>query len=104
MSATYTFEAVLWEHDGPAAWHFVTLPAEYADEIAAAQEGRATGFGSVRVEAAIGGTRWATSLFPDTGRGSYVLPVKKAVRTAENLGAGSTAKVTLVVPAPEPGG
>lgn len=43
------------------------------------------GFGSVRVEATVGGTTWRTSVFPDSRGGSYVLPVKRAVREAEDL-------------------
>jgi hypothetical protein len=58
---------------------------------------RLSGFGSVRVEALIGATRWTTSLFPDARRGTYLLPVKKAVRKVEGLVDGSTARVHLVV-------
>ena len=29
----YRFRAELWVHTGEAAWHFVTLPVEIADEI-----------------------------------------------------------------------
>ena len=39
--------------------------------------------------------RWDTSIFPDTGRRSFVLPVKKAVRAAEDLDDGVTAQVVL---------
>ena len=67
------------------------------DEIDARFGHRAGGFGSVRVEATIGATTWQTSIFPDTRRRTYVLPVKKAVRAAEGLADGSSADVTLVV-------
>ena len=36
-----------------------------------------------------------TSIFPDSARGSYVLPIKRAVRTAEALDAGDIATVTV---------
>jgi hypothetical protein len=29
----FRFRAKLWLHTGSAAWHFVTVPAEIADEI-----------------------------------------------------------------------
>ena len=67
-----TFAATLWIYDGPAAWHFVSLPTDVADEIADREADRSTAFGSVRVEARIGETTWATSLFPDTKSGTYV--------------------------------
>ncbi|MFP5290201.1 MAG: DUF1905 domain-containing protein, partial [Actinomycetes bacterium] len=41
------------------------------------------------------GSEWATSVFPDSKMGCYLLPVKKAVRQAEGLAAGSTARVQL---------
>ena len=93
----FSFTAEVWEHEGPAAWHFVSLPEAVADEIEAVFGHRAGGFGSLRVEVTIGRTQWSTSLFPDRKRGTYVLPLKKAVRVAELLVAGSPATVSLVV-------
>lgn len=95
MTSTFSFPATLWEHEGPGAWHFVSLPHDVTDEIAEMSRGRTGGFGSVRVEVTIGHSRWRTSLFPDSRRGTYVLPVKKAVRTAETLADGSHAAVRL---------
>lgn len=94
---SYAFEAEVWEHDGPGGWHFVSLPEDLADEVEATWGGQAAGFGSIKVDVAIGATRWSTSLFPDTRRQTYVLPVKKAVRKAENLVDGSRAHVEVAV-------
>jgi Domain of unknown function (DUF1905) len=93
------FDAALWrwQGEGPAAWYFLTLPDEAAAEVKLATLGMRRGFGSVKVEAAIGGSRWSTSLFPDTRTGSYLLPVKVAVRRAEGLDAGSVARVSLTL-------
>ncbi len=93
----YSFVAKVWEHDGPGAWHFVSLPEEQADEIEAGVAPPGRGFGSVRVEVRIGSTRWSTSIFPDRKRGTYVLPVKRSVRLSEHLAAGDEAHVDLVV-------
>lgn len=97
---TAAFTAPLWEHDGPAAWFFVTLPHDLSDAIDEATSpvlaGRA-GFGSVRVEVTIGGTTWRTSVFPDSRRRAYVLPVKRAVRAAEGLADGDPVGVGLTV-------
>ena len=99
----FAFEAEVWQHDGPGAWHFLSLPDPVADEIDDRWGRQAGGFGSVKVDVTIGATRWSTSLFPDSRRRTYVLPVKKAVRTAEDLGDGSLARVELVVRAAAPG-
>ena len=91
----FDFEADLWLHEGDAAWHFVTVPAEVSDDIEAQTSGQRRGFGSVRVRATLGATRWTTSVFPDTKRGAYLLPVKRDVRTREGLSAGHRVRVVL---------
>jgi hypothetical protein len=93
----FEFDATVWEHNNTGAWHFVSLPEPDADDIEEMFGHSAAGFGSIRVDVTIGSTRWQTSIFPDTKRGTYVLPVKKAVRAAEDLVAGSTARVVLEV-------
>ena len=90
-----TFTAELWQWDGGAAWHFVSLPEPVADDLAEIFDGRERGFGSIRVEVTIGASTWRTSVFPDSKRGTYVLPVKKSVRVAEAIGPGAVVAVTL---------
>jgi hypothetical protein len=91
----YAFRAELWQYDGPGAWYFINLPPDVADDIRAKFGPQAAGFGSIKVEAVVGSTRWSTSLFPDKTRGTYLLPIKKAVRVAENLDAGDLATINL---------
>jgi hypothetical protein len=93
--STYRFRSVLWLHTGEAAWHFITLPTDVADEIDDLTAGARRGFGSVRVTATIGSTTWDTSIFPDTSAESFVLPVKKQVRVREDVREGETVEVAL---------
>ncbi len=93
----HRFEAELWRWDGNAAWHFVTVPQDLSDDIDARSGPVRAGFGSVRVRVTIGGSTWATSVFPDKKRGAYLLQVKRAVRRAEGLDAGDRAQVALEV-------
>lgn len=90
------FEAELWEHDGPGAWCFVTVPEEPSEDVRLSGAMPA-GFGSYRVEVTVGSTTWRTSVFPDNASGGFVLPVKKAVRRAENLVVGDPVAVSLDV-------
>ena len=90
---SYRFRSRLWLHSGQAAWHFVTLPHDVSDEIDELTAGNRRGFGSERVHVEIGKTTWRTSIFPDTKAESYVLPVKQAVRSAEQLAAGDELEV-----------
>ena len=94
MEAIYEFSGALWEYGGENTWVFITLPVEQADELADLVP-RRSGFGSVRVQVQIGGTEWATSLFPDKSLRSYVLPVKRSVRDREQLAIGDVAEVTV---------
>ena len=100
MPGSYTFTAPLWrwaareESTDSGAWCFVTLPLDVADEVRE-RSGEPRGFGSVRVHAEVAGTRWDTSVFPDATSGSFVLPVKKAVRLAAEVGEGDDLTVTL---------
>ncbi|GIH61639.1 DUF1905 domain-containing protein [Microbispora siamensis] len=91
------FEAELWQWDARRAdtWTFVSLPAEASEEIRDLAGGLRRGFGSLRVRVMLGGSTWKTSIFPDSARGVYVLPVKRAVRTAEALHIGDVATVTV---------
>ena len=93
----HRFEAELWRWEGNAAWHFVTLPEDVSDDIEDVSGPVRRGFGSVRVRVTIGGSTWATSVFPDKQRQAYLLPVKQAVRKAEGLEAGDRATVALEV-------
>ena len=103
MTSTYSFTGPLWRWaDQPGAsdggaWHFVTVPAGPSVDIRDETEGLTRGFGSVRVEVRIGTTTWRTSVFPDAKSGCYVLPVKKAVRRAEDVEAGEDVAVELTV-------
>jgi hypothetical protein len=49
----------------------------------------------VRVAATIGTTTWNTSIFPDRESQSFLLPVKRQVRTSESLSDGDTVEVAL---------
>jgi hypothetical protein len=92
----YRFTAPLWLYPGEGSWYFVTVPEDVSDEITDLTEGRRKGFGSVRVTVTVGGTTWQTSVFP-TKTGTYVLPIKKPVRTAESLLEGTPVATHLVL-------
>jgi hypothetical protein len=91
------FDAELWIWDARRAdsWTFVSLPVEASEEIRELTDGPRRGFGSVRVRVTLGASTWTTSIFPDSARGAYVLPIKRAVRKAEALDEGDLATVTV---------
>lgn len=91
------FDAEVWMWDARRAdsWTFVSLPAEASEEIRDLAAGPRRGFGSLRVRVTVGGSTWTTSIFPDSVRSRYVLPIKRAVRKAEDLDVGDIATVTV---------
>lgn len=89
------FEAKLWQWQAKDSWYFVTVPVEFSEEIGLIGSSHKKGFGSVRVKATIGKSTWDTSVFPDTKSKSYLLPIKKEIRTAESLKGGTIAVVSI---------
>lgn len=90
----FEFTSELWLYPGDAGWHFLTLPEGVADDLDDLVGERA-GFGSIPVEVTIGSSTWKTSLFPDTKAGSFVLPVKQAIRQRERLEVDARVSVRL---------
>ncbi|MEO7603042.1 MAG: DUF1905 domain-containing protein [Sphingomicrobium sp.] len=91
-----TFTSLLWIWKGEAAgrWYFLTLPEKQSAAIKAQAFVLPRGFGSVRVEAAIGEVRWRTSVFP-LNTGGYILPVKADIRKRAKLAAGDSVTAEL---------
>jgi hypothetical protein len=94
-----SFTSLLWIWKGEQAgrWYFLTVPDEQSGEIKAQAFDLPRGFGSVKVEAAIGDVRWRTSVFP-LNTGGYVLPVKAEIRKRAGIGAGDevTTRLTFI--------
>jgi hypothetical protein len=75
-------------------WHFVAVPEEFSNEIRIHGMASLRGFKSVKVEAAIDGVTWRTSVFP-IKTGGYFLPVKAEVRRKAGIAAGDQVTVSL---------
>lgn len=95
MQLEFDAELWIWDARQDDSWTFVSLPVEASEDIRHLTGGQRRGFGAVRVQVRIGTTTWRTSIFPDAKREAYVLPVKKAVRKAQRLAAGDTARVAV---------
>ena len=85
----------IWKGESTAGrWYFLTVPEEQSGEFRAEALANRKGFGSVRVEAAIGDVTWRTSVFP-LNSGGFLLPVKAEVRKRADLTAGDEVTVEL---------
>ena len=112
MSETVTCTLPLRQWRGErGTYHLVTITGEEAEAIAMHERlarlefGSRRGFGSVKVMARIGGTRWKTSVFPQNAPSSskalgrpekeWVLLVSKKVMKAEDLAEGDDLALEL---------
>ena len=92
----------LWRWSGASGtgtWHFLTLDGEAGEALSGTAlmrklEGMSRGWGSLKVAATIGESRWSTSVFPAKETG-WILPVKASVRKAEGLVEGDIVEVSL---------
>lgn len=86
----------IWKYNGEtASWHFLTVSKTNSSIIREfTKNNKRNGFGSIKVKAKIGKTEWKTSIFRDRG-GVYLLPLKKDVRSREELFDGDTVLVYL---------
>lgn len=96
---TLTTRLSRWTGGNGGNWFFCTIGGDAGEALAATAlmrrlEGMARGFGSLKVTAQIGETRWRTSVFPQKGEG-WLLLVKAAVRKAEGIGEGDELELTL---------
>ena len=92
MDLEFTGEVVEWR--GPAPYFFVPLPpeeAELVDEVKA----EVAYWGVVPVTAWIGDTEFTTAMFPRED--TWFLPLKVAVRRAEEVGLGELVGVRLSI-------
>ncbi len=89
------FSGEVWFWRGPSPWHFVTVPEEECTELEDSSAFVSYGWGMIPVAVRIGETEWTTSLWPKDG--SYVVPLKAAVRRAEGINVGDVVSVRLAV-------
>jgi len=93
VQLTFSGEIIYWR--GPAPFHFVAVPEPQSAAIEASSSLTSYGWGCIPVEARVGTTDFTTSLFPKDG--TYLMPIKVAVRKAENLELGDVIDVSMAI-------
>jgi hypothetical protein len=95
------FEASVIYWRGPSPFFYAPLPAADAEAIRRVARFVTYGWGVIPVEATIAGVTFTTSLFPKDG--TYLLPLKVAVRRKANITAGDVIAVEVTLkPAQRP--
>ncbi|WP_434157355.1 DUF1905 domain-containing protein [Clavibacter michiganensis] len=89
------FTAPLWAWEARRAlWTFVSLPTDLSPMLRELGEAGRRGWGSVPVRVRVRTTTWRTSVFPQ-GDGTWILPIKRAIRDAHGLEVGDDVHVDL---------
>jgi len=89
------FAGELYPWRGPAPYHFIRVPEELCVALRALSPFVSYGWGVIPVTVRIGESEFDTSLFPKDG--GYVVPIKDAVRKAEDLALRDIITVELAI-------
>jgi hypothetical protein len=89
----FSFTGTIIEWRGPAPFYFIETPAKYAPEIKAIAAEKSYGWGVLHAMVTIKNLTFKTALFPK--QGTYLVPLKNAVRLPMALEVGDTVKVEL---------
>ena len=81
------------EWRGPAPFYFLPTPLEVTEEIETYKRELTYGWGVIPSDINIGSIEFYTALIPKDG--SYLVPLKKAVREATKIDLGSRVKVKI---------
>jgi hypothetical protein len=81
----YQFSSKLWRHAGPGGWHFISLPQKLSKEIRDAFRSEEEGWGRLKATARIGNSEWNATIWFDTKKNTYLLPLKAEIRKKEAL-------------------
>jgi hypothetical protein len=73
------------------------VPKKIAAEIRATYADEHRSWGSLPVQASVGGTSWKTSIFRDKKSDSYLIPLKADVRKKENIRVGDAILIQLSI-------
>lgn len=93
MEFTFESEVIYWR--GPAPFFYAPMPTEAAQEVRRASKLVSYGWGVIPVEVTIGDITFTTSLFPKDG--TYLVPLKDAVRKPSGITAGDTVHIELTL-------
>jgi hypothetical protein len=91
MDFSFTSEVIEWR--GPAPFYFIETPAKIAPEIKAIAADKSYGWGVLHAMVTIKNETFKTALFPK--QGTYLVPLKNAVRLPLALEVGDKVKVQI---------
>lgn len=93
----FAFETEVIHWRGPSPFFYAPVPPDLAEAVRAVAKAVSYGWGVVPVDAEVRGVAFRTSLFPKDG--TYLVPLKDAVRRAAGVTAGDVVEVEMTIAA-----
>ena len=93
MDFDFKIRGDIFEWRGPSPFHFVRISTKVGAIIKSQATLLSYGWGVIPVHGRVGKTEFSTALFPKDG--SYLIPIKDALRRDEDLEIGDTVTIHL---------
>ncbi|MCO6499058.1 MAG: DUF1905 domain-containing protein [Vicingus serpentipes] len=93
----YQFSTKLWRYNSQNGWYFATVPKNYSKEIRAHLKWQEEGWGRMKATVIINDLNWDTSIWFDTNKNSYILPIKSEVRKKLSLKEDDLLTISILV-------
>ncbi|MFM1905253.1 MAG: hypothetical protein RIT32_49 [Actinomycetota bacterium] len=93
MEYEFRISGPVFEWRGPAPFHFVKIPTDQSNLIKSEANLLSYGWGVIPIHGQVGRTNFTTSLIPKDG--SYLIPIKDAVRKSEQLELDDEVEISL---------
>lgn len=93
LNLSFTSELIYWR--GPSPFYFFRVPEKEAAAISKIASGVTYGWGVIPAEITISDEVFATALFPKDG--SYLVPLKKAIREKLKIELGDNVKIKVAI-------
>jgi len=78
-------------------WIFALLPKDMSKEIRSNFGGLEEGWGRMKITAKVNSTEWKTSIWFDTKKDTYMLPLKAEIRKKEKIVLDENVKIVIFV-------
>jgi hypothetical protein len=93
----FSFSGKIWRSSPDGGWYFVTVPTAISNEIRSTLKWAEEGWGRLKVQTAIGEFKWDTSIWFDTKKNAYLIPLKSEARQKCRLTESQTIDLTIYV-------
>ncbi|MCC6817128.1 MAG: DUF1905 domain-containing protein [Saprospiraceae bacterium] len=97
MKIQFSFSAKVWQYSGKGRWYFVTLPTNLSATIRKEFKSEEKGWGRLTCTVTIESSEWKSSIWYDSKKSAYLLPIRSEIRLKENIQIDQLLKVKILI-------